>query len=576
MKFGIAAKLALLLAAVGILASGLTGFYAYNVSRELLVQSARNELLTSNQVLARRLAQGRQEVSRNLQILATHPSAIAALEGAGASSESQLATLFEKIMAANPSYFQIRLISASDSGLERVRVDRDGDQLLRVLGDDLQEKGHYPYVSDTLMLPSGKTYLSRIVINHERGAHAGLEQPTVLLATLVSKQKSGALGLIVINVDLNATFTLLKADLPADFGLYLTNAQGDYLIHPDASKTFGFDKGRRVLVQEEFPETSALLKGDVQSMTVEPSAVDENQLPLVATFTSTTVQVPNSESRLILGLAQPLKTVLAQSHQLGVAILQIVVAFFIACALLAVLVARAVTRPINAVSAAARNLANDEPVVGLPLARKDEIGLLAQSFKKMQDQIKHQLAELQRSREQLEHLAGHDVLTGLPNRRLFQDRLEHALARAERTSERFALLFIDVDKFKTINDRWGHEAGDTVLQITAKRLASITRKADTVARMGGDEFVILLDNPSSREQIVTIAEKLLDNLRSPIQWAGQEFQVGYSVGISQYPYNGTNATTLMASADKAMYETKAAGRNGYRFSPGTTKPGGLS
>ena len=576
MNLNIAAKLALLLAAIGILASGLTGFYAYNVSRELLVQSARNELLTSNQVLARRLALGRQEVSRNLQILATHPSALDALEGAGASSEAQLATLFERIMLANPSYFQIRLISADENGLERVRIDRDGEQLLRVVGDDLQEKGHYPYVSDTLKLSGGKTYLSRIVINHERGAHSGLHQPTVLLATPVTNTHSETIGLIVINVDLNGTFALLKADLPAEFGLYLTNAEGDYLIHPDTNKTFGFDKGRRVLVQDEFPETSALVEGNTQSMTVESSAVDANQVPLVATFTTSPVQVAGSENRLILGLAQPLKAVLAKSHHLGLAILQIVVGFFIICGLLAVLVARAVTRPINAVSAAARNLANDEPVAGLPVNRTDEIGLLAQSFKKMQDQIKHQLSELQHSRQQLEHLAGHDVLTGLPNRRLFQDRLEHALARAERTGERFALLFIDVDKFKTINDRWGHEAGDTVLQITAKRLASITRRADTVARMGGDEFVILLDNPSSREQIVTIAEKLLDNLRSPMQWAGQEFQVGYSVGISQYPHNGTNATTLMANADKAMYETKAAGRNGYRFSPGTTKPGVLS
>ena len=91
------------------------------------------------------------------------------------------------------------------------------------------------------------------------------------------------------------------------------------------------------------------------------------------------------------------------------------------------------------------------------------------------------------------------------------------MARAQRTGEGFALLFIDVDKFKSINDRWGHEAGDAVLKLAALRLASITRKSDTVARMGGDEFVILLNNPTSRAQIVTIAEKLLDSLRSPMQ-----------------------------------------------------------
>jgi diguanylate cyclase (GGDEF)-like protein len=173
-------------------------------------------------------------------------------------------------------------------------------------------------------------------------------------------------------------------------------------------------------------------------------------------------------------------------------------------------------------------------------------------------------------------MASYDALTGLPNRALFNDRIAQLIAFTMRRNTTFALLFIDLDHFKEVNDTLGHQIGDELLVMIAQRLQAAVRAEDTVARMGGDEFVILLDNPSSREQIVNIAEKLLDNLRSPIQWAGQEFQVGYSVGISQYPANGTNASSLMASADKAMYETKAAGRNGYRFSPGTTKPGVLS
>lgn len=265
---------------------------------------------------------------------------------------------------------------------------------------------------------------------------------------------------------------------------------------------------------------------------------------------------------------------LNQGNKLGWAILQIVMGFFLGCALLATYVARKLTRPINLMSAAAQSFASDQQIVGLPVDRKDEIGLLARSFKKMLDQIKRQLAELQASQAQLEHLAGHDVLTGLPNRRLFQDRLDHALARAQRTGEGFALLFIDVDKFKSINDRWGHEAGDAVLKLAALRLASLTRKSDTVARMGGDEFVILLNNPTNRRQIVSIAEKLLDSLRSPMQLTDHEIEVGFSVGISQYPEDGSTAMALMASADQAMYETKATGRNGFRFSsPSTTGPG---
>lgn len=574
MKFGIAARLGLLLAGVGFVASGLTGFYAYSVSRDLLVQAARNELMTSTQVLTRRIQAARQEISRNLKILTTHPAAIAALETPSAQMQLDMATLFTQVLRANPNYFQIRLISAADNGLERVRIDRDGDSFVRVDGDDLQEKGHYPYVYDTLAMSPGTTFLSRIVINHERGSHAGLDQPTVILAMPVVNDQGQTLGLTVINVDLNGIFGELKVDLPPDFELYLANTKGDYLIHPDRTKAFGFDRGRRVLVQDDFPSTQAIFDSATNVVTLEGRSLLNPTLPVVANFVGTTTQIPNDENRLIVGLAQPLDAVLDQGNKLGLSILQIVIGFFLGCALLAAYLARAVTSPINSMSAAAESFANNQKTISLPIDRQDEIGLLARNLKKMQDQIKRQLAELQASQAQLEHLAGHDVLTGLPNRRLFQDRLEHALARAQRTGEGFALLFIDVDKFKNINDRWGHEAGDAVLKLAAMRLASLTRRADTVARMGGDEFVILLDNPTNRQQIVTIAEKLLDSLRSPMKVMGQELQVGFSVGISQYPEDGTSTTTLLARADQAMYEMKAAGRNGFRFSsPSTTGPG---
>ena len=288
-------------------------------------------------------------------------------------------------------------------------------------------------------------------------------------------------------------------------------------------------------------------------------------VPMVANLIATPSQGTNDDNALIIGLAQPLDAVLDRADKLGLVILQIVAGFSLGCALLAAFVARAVTRPINSLSAAVQGFTIDQTIGLLPVDRHDEIGVLAQSVEKMQDQIKRQLTELQANQTQLEHLAGHDVLTALPNRRLFQDRLDHALARAQRTGEPFALLFIDVDNFKGINDRFGHEAGDAVLKLVALRLASITRKADTVARMGGDEFVILLDKPNSRSQIVMIAEKLLDSLSCPMQLPGQEIQVGFSIGISQYPEDGTTAMALMASAAKAMYETKAAGRNGFKF-----------
>jgi len=578
MKFGIAIKLGLLLAGVSILASGLTGFYAYQASRDLLVQSAKTELLTTTKVLSSRIATSREEISRNLRMLASHPAALAAVQSPTAAQEDLLATIFERVMHANPGYFQIRLISASENGLERVRVDRAEDRLVRVQGDDLQEKGHFPYVSGTLKLPAGATFLSRIVINHERGAHTGLEQPSVILATPVTDALGRAVGAVVINVDLNGVFATLAADLPKDYLLFLANRNGDFLIHPDTTQTFGFDRGRRVLVQDEFAATRDLVNGKVDKVLVEVRDGGYAKTPVVAAFIGRIVQVSGDEDRLILGLAQPLTAVLEQADKLGAVVLQLVMGLCLACILLAALVARAVTHPINSMSQAVQRFAYQQQVATLTINRRDEIGVLARSFNHMQDQIKRQLGELQESRQELEHLARHDVLTGLPNRRLFQERLEQALARAHRSGERFALLFIDVDNFKTINDRWGHDGGDAVLRVVAMRLSAATRKADAVARMGGDEFVVLLDNPAHREDIISIAEKLLESVRSPILYDGQELQVGFSIGISQYPEDGSSAAELMAGADRAMYATKAAGRNSFRFTsekPVPTTPSAL-
>lgn len=566
MKFGIAVKLGLLLAGVSMLASGLTGFYAYQASRTMLVESAKTELLTTTHVLGRRIGQSREEISRNLQVLASHPAALAAVQGGNPAQEDQLATLFESLLHANPSYFQIRLISASDNGLERVRVDRAGDRVLRVRGDDLQEKAHFSYVSGTLKLAPGTTYLSRIVINHERGAHAGLDQPSVILATPVADDMGRAVGAVVINVDLNGVFATLTADLPRDFQLFLANRNGDYLIHPDPTQTFGFDKGRRVFIQDEFAGTRDLVEGKADMLLTEVHNGRYADAPVVAAFTSTKVRVSGDEDRLTLGLAQPLAAVLAQADRLGSVVLQLVAGLCLVCLLLAVVVARAVTRPINSMSVAVQRFAYGHQVAALPVQRQDEIGVLARSVSHMQDEIRQQLDALQTSRQELEHLARHDVLTGLPNRRAFQERLDHTLVRAKRSGERFALLFIDLDNFKSINDRWGHEGGDAVLKIVALRLSAATREADAVARMGGDEFVVLLENPTHRDDIIVIAEKLLESVRSPILQEGQEIQVGFSIGISQYPDDGNTAAQLLSRADHAMYETKAAGRNGFRFS----------
>jgi diguanylate cyclase (GGDEF)-like protein len=563
--FGIAQQLGLLLALVGVGAAVLTGFYAYELSRDMLLQEAKSRLLGTTVATARRVGQVREEVTHNLQVLSQHPAAIAALQSPNAGAQAQVDALFRLYMQAYPGYFQIRLISAADYGVERVRVDRDRLGLLSVTGDDLQEKAHFAYVHDTLKLPAGATYLSRIVINHERGAHAGQDKPSVILAMPVIGGTGTALGVVVINVDLNGLFVQLMADLPKGFELLVANRQGDYLIHPDPSQTFGFDNGRRVLVQDEFAATVALVEGTAGQVLTENDQGRYASAPVVAAFVGRKVVVQSDETGLILGVTQPLSEVVAQANILGWGTSKVVIALAALCVLLALLIARVVARPIRAMGLALQRFAKNQQVVNLPVDRKDEIGMLARSFDSMQNKINLQMAQLQDSRQELEHLARHDMLTGLPNRRLFQERLEQALDRAQRHERSLAVLFIDLDHFKNINDDIGHDAGDAVLQAVANRLQAHIRKVDTVARLGGDAFVILLDDPVHHEQIASIADKLLDALKPVIAFGSHRMNIGASIGISLYPRDGVTAVAIMANADRAMYRAKADGRNGYHF-----------
>lgn len=167
--------------------------------------------------------------------------------------------------------------------------------------------------------------------------------------------------------------------------------------------------------------------------------------------------------------------------------------------------------------------------------------------------------------ERTEYYAYHDPLTGLPNRRLFEDRLAVALNQAQRNEEWVAVLFLDLDNFKPINDTYGHEAGDQLLRQVARRMLNSIRSCDTVARLGGDEFVIILPGTNTRQEIETIATRILVASRDPIVIDQDEIVITMSIGISIYPKDGTDITSLMRNADVAMFMSKRYGRNRISF-----------
>jgi len=210
-----------------------------------------------------------------------------------------------------------------------------------------------------------------------------------------------------------------------------------------------------------------------------------------------------------------------------------------------------------------------EPIEVLQLAtamsRKwQNEGLLRRQVEDLERIIAARTQGLEAANTQLRHLATHDPLTGLPNRALLRDRLEHATAFAVRDKAEFAVLLLDLDRFKVINDSLGHGAGDELLKEVTRRLKSAVRGTDTLARLGGDEFVIVMSPSISREQAQELAKRAIDVVTPPFQVQGVEVRTSPSIGIAFYPCDGTSGDVLLAHADAAMYAAKQSGRGTFQ------------
>ncbi|MBI3156884.1 MAG: EAL domain-containing protein [Burkholderiales bacterium] len=219
-------------------------------------------------------------------------------------------------------------------------------------------------------------------------------------------------------------------------------------------------------------------------------------------------------------------------------------------------------RPIDALKRQAGSLAAREPAALPAWRREDELGELGHHLGSVQAQIRALIDELESKNAQLERLAMYDHLTGLPNRTLLRELFAHEAACARREQRAMALLFVDLDHFKTVNDQFGHAAGDMLLVATASRLRAALRASDIACRMGGDEFLVLLPRIDGWQQAAATAERLLQAAREPLalHGAAEPVRVGASVGVALYPADGADFDALVRAADVAMYRSKDLGR----------------
>ena len=545
MKWGIALRLGVLLASFSVFAATLAAYSAFDSSRDRFQARSERSLLATTHVLARHMQSGFGTVVRDTSFLAS----VAGTD----TDRGRLADVFKANLAAHPSYLQIRLIGLQDHGLELVRIDRVGDPLVRVPDDALQEKSHVPFVFEALALRAGEVYVSEFGINHEDGMDTQA-LPVFSMASPVFRN-GRVYGVVVVRVAAQMFLQNFNKALPAPYGFFLSNRWGDFLMHPDTTQTFGFDWGQRILVQEAFAPVAAVIDGSKSEVVLSQPGTDDEEAR-VFSF----VRMPygrKTEGRfMVLGLSQPLAAMQGEVGDLGRSILKILLVLSAVGVALAAWVSRVVTQPLQAMVAAAKAFSQGKPHGELPVHRADEMGELARSFHDMELQIGRQLNELNTSRDAMAHLAHHDMLTGLPNRRMFEQRLSQELERTRRSGRGCALLFVDLDDFKGINDAQGHAVGDMVLRAVAQTIVATVRQIDTVARLAGDEFTVLCENVDTDEVALLMVTKLEQAFEKPVVIDGQSFKVRASIGVSLFPRDAQDAHALMASADAAMYRVK--------------------
>jgi diguanylate cyclase (GGDEF)-like protein len=565
---GLTFKLSVLLACIGVLTSGATGYYAYRANRTLLVREAGRSLMTSTELLARRSSVAIDDIAADAQVLASLPSSATvaqADDGSGKNAaRERLAQVFFSFMTHHREYLQIRLIAREHHGLELIRFDRDASRAVRVEQSGLQEKGQLTYVFDTLALARGHIYVSPITINHEQGAHSAQGRPTLRLATPVANDRGTVVGVVVIDVDLARLLERLQVDLPGNYEVFLANEWGDFLVHPDVSQTFGFDKGRRIFMQENFPTTRPLFEDGRSAVMLNGLTQPDEASSRILAFIRRPFGSSEGNRFVVLGLSRPLSDALNGASMLGGSIVRIVLISSLLAIILAAMFARALVQPLQTLAHAATHFFADHTMEALPVRRTDEIGVLARCLDRMRREIRSQIDGLHSRQHELVHLARHDALTGLPNRMLFMERLEEAIRDAASSGEPLAVLFVDLDRFKQINDQFGHSAGDDVLVEIARRLQELLTGADMVARLGGDEFVVLINGPRSAGPAPEIASRIKQTLDEVLLVNERRMTVGASIGISQYPVDGDSAGALLLNADAAMYAAKSDGNCSYQ------------
>jgi len=466
-----------------------------------------------------------------------------------AALKAEVLELLFNYQLAYPEYYEIRIVSPE--GKEQVR------SVIGDLGNLTEDESSSPYFQGIRNNP-GVIHTS-FFMNPDNGKPALLASKPLLYYDEAGKQPAEAgnlYGYLIMTINPDFLDELASSEKIGENGeIFFTDSSGTILFHRSASRI-----GER-LPSDLFEQLSnAAINGmtfdavNGENLAHYQANKLHDQLYAFALYGESEFH----NHRVDLGQSVTLIT--------SVAILALI-------AFLMGILRRLLISPIRQLSLAAREMGRGQVLIPINVRSDDEIGDLAKTFKQMGRNLAHY-------NEQVHYIAYHDSLTGLPNRLMFKDYLKRAIAEAKRSRQELALLFLDLDNFKRINDTLGHQSGDKLLQSFADRLSGCLRKSDVVshvghdsssniiARLAGDEFIILLPRTGGVTQTNRIAGRILDALSEPFIIGKQELFISTSIGIALFPHDGQSVDDLMKNSDIAMYHAKKSGRNNVQYFSG--------
>lgn len=425
----------------------------------------------------------------------------------------------------------------------------DGKVIYSKDGDDTEHIERETH-SVAALLQKGKkgSYFTDVFRKMEHG----VPMDFMLASAPLYDLKGGLLGVIVFELNLNPFFTHIQSTT----GL---GASGETLIVKRAGDTIRFLNPLR----HKIDLSSGPVKiGDMRAIPAQLAASGQTGAGITHDYRERQVVAAwRTIPDVAWGIVVKTDTVEAFAPVIGLRddLLAAGALAFTLGMLFSLWLAHSMTQPIRALQKAAEELGHGNLEYQVPVESNDEIGQLSRTFNRMVINLQ----EITASRDQVRHLANHDALTGLPNRLLLEDRLQQALVEGRREDEIVAVMFLDLDGFKGVNDTYGHEAGDVLLKQVAIRLLHCVRERDTVARLGGDEFVIVFINVKGVSNVEMIARKIVRSFERSFNISGFTLNVSTSIGVSLYPQHGASSEELMQLADEAMYQAKRSGKNRF-------------